>query len=117
MKFVKKYLSSKMKSDMRFLLSARRVKISSEPVCDFCGDSSPVYVYAATRMSTGFRVNCWRWCACVTCSKLVDANDWSGLSERVMARLVPMLPFVVKAVLDEAVQNSVQSFLNDAMTE
>lgn len=66
------------------------------PVCDFCGEHAPAWLYAADRMSTGARVQCWRWAACPECSELVDADAWFRMVERLAARLTEPGPILLK---------------------
>jgi hypothetical protein len=92
MAYVKKPLTAEDLDGMRIALSARTLKLSPEPVCDFCGSSEPRFVYAAVRLSTGEFVANWRWCACVDCSEAIDRDDWRVIENKVIAWLRPKFP-------------------------
>lgn len=85
--YVKKHLTPEVIDSMRISLSAYEKKMSPEPVCDFCGDDTPVTVYAAMRMSTGEYRHAWRWCACSTCEMLLDSDDTTGVINRIINRM------------------------------
>lgn len=54
------------------------------PICDFCGDSDPQWLYASSRMSTGEMIRCWRWAVCPECAQFVDREQWPELHERLV---------------------------------
>lgn len=89
---LKKKLTNAAKAELTETLKVTWPKLSDIPVCDFCGDSAPIFVYAARRMSTGELRACWRWCACEPCSKAIDFGKWNLLNARVTDRLRKMLP-------------------------
>lgn len=90
--YVKKYLDEEAIDGMRLNLAAQERKLSPEPVCDFCGDPKPLFVYAAWKMSTGEMRDCWRWCACGDCSHAVDMESWEVIEAKVLHRLHGLLP-------------------------
>lgn len=96
MKYLKKRLDEEGTDMMRINLSVRERKLSAEPVCDFCGDEHPVFVYASTRMSTGETQQCWRWCACEICSTAIDVEDWNTVESRLIRRLSDLLPSLMR---------------------
>lgn len=94
MKYMKKRLDDEGKDNMRITLSVQEKKLSPDPVCDFCGDLTPTFVYASYRMSTGQMYDCWRWCACEVCSGAIDREDFKVVEERMLHRLHALLPLV-----------------------
>ena len=95
MAYVKELLTAADMDQLRVNLSRRKVKLSPDPVCDFCGDTHPVWRYAATRMSTGEWQRCWRWLACGPCSNAVDSGDWLVVGRRVRKKLRTMVTVIV----------------------
>lgn len=107
----KKKLAPDDINNLRVNLSARVLKFSTEPVCDFCAGPKPVWLYAARRMSTGDPVVNWRWLACDICSNLVDSEDWGALETRisdVLKRLVAVEE--VNAVVLSIIQLQLDEF-------
>ena len=86
--YMKKKLTPEVIDGLRINLSAQDKKLSPDPVCDFCGNDTPVVVYAAIRMSTGEYKHAWRWCACAMCEMLLDDNDSAGVIRRIVDRMV-----------------------------
>jgi hypothetical protein len=68
------------------------IALKSHPVCDFCGDDDPYFIYASSRTSNDEKIRNWRWCACTACSYLVDNNRHEELQKRVEKRLRKLLP-------------------------
>ena len=93
-KYLKVKLDDSRVDTMRISLSVQAVKLSSEPVCDFCGHSVPVWVYGSRRMSTGEFVDCWRWTACQECSNMVDADEWEKVEKRTAGALQRLFPAI-----------------------
>lgn len=87
---MKKYLStpltpaflSQIKANLRKLPSSQRFLGRTEPQCDFCSALNPERIYAATRLTTGQRQDCWRWLACGKCHELITANNFNDLYVR-----------------------------------
>lgn len=96
MKYMKKRLDDEGVDNMRINLSVRELKLSAEPVCDFCGDPTPIYAYASYRMSTGETTQCWRWTACQICSDAIDREDFRIIEARALRRLQSLLPPLTK---------------------
>lgn len=59
-----------------------RPRVGNSPLCDFCGERSPMFVYASSVMSTGQPIRCWRWCACSLCDSDLQTGNWSVLLKR-----------------------------------
>lgn len=116
-RYLKTVLTPEMKDVLRINLSANRSKLSHDPVCDFCGNPDPIYVYRATRFTTGEECENWRWCACPVCSMLVDSNEWDDLKERIKFQLRSMMfgRVVPEHVLNQAVEVSFRAFFRDAV--
>jgi hypothetical protein len=115
--FLKTEYTDELADSLRITLSIEPMKLGPEPVCDFCGFQQPVVLYASDRMSTGERQQCWRWCACSICDRLVTANDWDGLRNRIADRLSAMLSFVGRREIDHVVRQVFEDFLNYAVKE
>lgn len=122
MGYKKRPLTEEIKMDLLSLVLENPMRLADEVLCDFCGGRCPIYIYAAHRMSTGWEINCWRWCACKRCSKLVDANDWVPMKGLVREKLtksfyrsvgVPMPSDLLAAAID----TTFESFLADAVVE
>lgn len=110
MTYLKKILSEEVIEKLTQQLQRTEIRLSDTPVCDFCGDSLPMFVYAATRMSTGEPTACWRWCACTACSDAIDMADWVGLKSRVVVRMESLLP---KGTPDYAILRAVDRALHE----
>lgn len=112
MRYLKKRLDDESKDWMRVNLSVRDKKLSAEPVCDFCGDPHPIFVYGSHRMATGETQQCWRWCACQICSDAIDKEDWDTLQARALRRLNEMMPSVMKGspLILSAIRYALQEF-------
>jgi hypothetical protein len=91
MAYLKKALTPEILDTLRINLSVREKKISHDPVCDFCGNPKPIWVYAADRMSTGAIQRAWRWTACAFCSRFIDKDDWTAVRGRVANRTLRLL--------------------------
>jgi hypothetical protein len=116
--YLKKPLDSAALDTLRINLSVRSDKIASDPVCDFCGNHTPVVVYASSRMSTGAIRQCWRWTACGMCEALVDTDKWTAMHRRVTARLRKMLPpHMPKAMIELAVSVTLEDFHKNVVRE
>lgn len=113
-RYLKVVLSEQTKDNLRISLSVFAHKLSADPVCDFCGDESPVYVYRAKRMSDGSEVECWRWCACARCSYDIDYNHFRDLRHRIATRLQNMTGMPSKLV-EQAVAFVLETFFDDAV--
>ena len=101
---------------MRKALAKQPRKLSGEPCCDFCGGPKPVAVYAASRMSTGVEVRCWRWCACQGCKALIKANDWDALRAQIEDWCRRQMPMPA-AITRKAAAHSFREFLDYAIKE
>jgi hypothetical protein len=88
----------------------RRVKLSNEPCCDFCGDSSPIWQYAAIRMSTGEYRECWRWLACVDCADAIESDEMGRIEDKLILWLEKKFPEVSQSVLRLIVRHALQEF-------
>lgn len=96
MVYLKKRLDEEGVDSMRVNLAMRKLKLSAEPVCDFCGDPQPTFVYASYKMSTGETAQCWRWCACEACSQAIDSDDFVTVETRMLRRFNAMSPPIIK---------------------
>jgi hypothetical protein len=114
MPYLKQSLSDEITDTLRANLSVREKKLSAEPVCDFCGDH-PVVIYAASRMSTGQIRQCWRWCACPTCERLVDSDQWAEVQNRLISKLMKMLPGMPRKLVASAAGVSLHEFIRYAV--
>jgi hypothetical protein len=93
-------------------------RLSAEPVCDWCGDSEPVVVYASRRMSTGEDRQCWRWFACERCERMVERGNWDALERKTIARYKKFFGAKIQAefghvpdsLVNEAVASALQQF-------
>ncbi len=114
MPYAKTILTDDILDDMRINLSAQPNKLSAEPVCDFCGDDSPVCVYHASRTSTGREAVgaevIYRWCACQACEQAVDTDDWYYLENRLVKVLATLLPEFEKSLIRRAARISLDEF-------
>lgn len=82
-------------------------------ICDFCAVASPVYVYAANRMSTGEYRQVWRWAACEDCAACVQLEDWPRLKGRMakaLCRRYQAFATESKEIIDEAIDQSLGEF-------
>lgn len=59
-----------------------RWKGRATPQCDFCADSKPIVVYAASKMTSGEVKDCWRWLACQACHDAITRNDFDAMEKR-----------------------------------
>ncbi len=101
----------------RRLLRRADTKTNNRPICDFCGNSLPLWLYAAKRMSTGVEQACWRWAACIDCAEDIENKDWGKLKQR-MARALQRFSVSLNADwanLRRAVEVSLQSFWDDVI--
>lgn len=114
--YIKRELTPEAFDEMRINLSVRIKKFSPEPVCDFCGDPNPRYVYASRVMSTGEEMMNWRWCACEACSLAVDSDDWQTIHKKLHDRLTGMSPMIKDSpLLVSAIVHALEEFHRDAM--
>ena len=94
----------------------KRISPSPDPVCDWCTDGVPIWVYASRRMASGEYRECWRWMACLRCSRAVENGNWDVLHRRVAARFKKYFfakhpgTSVSDALVDEAVAESLKQF-------
>jgi hypothetical protein len=104
----------------------QRVRHSPEPVCDWCADAAPVYVYAASRTSAGEAARCWRWLACERCNRMIENGNWDALERRVAARFTKFFAAklesrykggVSASLISEAVHSSLKQFHDYAIVE
>lgn len=82
MSWLKKRLAGEDLAQMGEALSRRAAKLYPDPVCDICGAAEPVWVFAASRLSTGHETPCWRWCACERCARDLDHENWDAIIRR-----------------------------------
>jgi len=54
----------------------------TEPQCDFCAHPVPAFCYAASETTSGEKIDCWRWLACVDCHAEITRNDFDALEKR-----------------------------------
>lgn len=94
---------------MRIALSVRQRKLSPEPVCDFCGQEEPIWVYGSSRTSAGEIRDCWRWAACYSCSYLIDSDDWEPIRQKLLKWLERRGP-APRLVLLQAIDMSLDEF-------
>lgn len=111
MAYVKTLLTATLRNQIRN--QARTVRRLSKfgLHCDFCAEFEPSYVYRATRMSTGEDRPCWRWCACVRCSRLIDDDNWDSMLEVIASRVATM-PGLGSIPL-EAIRTAVRTMMKD----
>lgn len=94
MRYLKKRATNEDLDTMRawLVVHALKKKMSSEPICDFCGLRSPEWLYGSTRLSDNDSqllnispdVQCWRWTACAICSPLIDNERWSIVEDHLV---------------------------------
>lgn len=90
---------------------------SKNMICDFCAAFHPTHVYAAARMSTGLRRECWRWAACERCYIAIEALDWAALRERIKSAFLDFMPAMPDELIDHAITVSLQEFFDWAIVE
>ena len=108
--YQRKKLSEADLDRMRINLSVRSDKIGPEPCCDFCGDDTPRFIYAATKMSTGAWTENWRWCACEDCDKWIQTGTWGHIEDKMIAWLQKKFS-VPNQVLRPVVRDSLSEFM------
>ncbi len=113
MAYLKKQLDAIDRDEMRITLSAQISKLSSEPVCDFCGNGHPVAVYASARMSTGETKKCWRWTACDICEMLIDSSQWGLIEKQIEHRLIQLYESIGRPVPDNLIHFAVKGALEE----
>jgi len=86
------------------------ISLSHPPFCDFCGDSQPMFVYAATRLGSGVFMDCWRWCACYDCSEFVEDDEWDSIIAKLTIQLRKVLPNVPAFQIQHAVRRALFEF-------
>lgn len=62
-------------------------KLSTTPVCDFCGHHEPAYFYAASRMTSGEYKRNWRWLACDLCADDIEHERWGKILGRITEKI------------------------------
>src|SRR6185437_4709279 len=62
-RYIRKPLTKHDLDSMRINLSVIQHKLSEEPTCDFCGSSTPAWLYASFWSSAGEFGLRWRWTA------------------------------------------------------
>jgi hypothetical protein len=77
-------------------------EIAGPPICDFCGAHAPEWVYAASRMSTGRKMLCWRWCACPTCAEEIEQDNLSNIINKVTRMLQQNSPVPLRLLKQAA---------------
>ncbi len=118
MAYVKKAITEEAKADMRVNLLFKRLKLSPDPVCDFCGNDAPITVYAAKKLTTGEKTRCWRWCACKQCTFLIDTGAWDDLAHRIAEMLRELFPVDPgEAVLLNSAKLALYTFKAEALEE
>lgn len=108
--YVRKQLTTDDLNEIRIRLATRAVKLSDNPSCDFCGDEHPVWVYAATRMSTGDHIDNWRWSACEDCAAAIEGHDWAKIEDKIIKWLVLRFKDAPKDVLRTVAQQALKDF-------
>lgn len=92
--------------------------------CDFCGDDAPVVIYHSTKRTDGRPVipagaKVLRWASCEECSRLVDADDWTGVEDRVVERLkhyfAEHMSKAPESMIKEAAQAALKAFHYDSI--
>lgn len=91
-------------------LKTLKSNLTYEPVCDFCSDSHPVFIYAAKQMSTGMEIPCWRWCACWDCAEGIEKDEWEDIRMRLLIKIRHELPEVPPDLLKLAVREALVQF-------
>jgi hypothetical protein len=84
------------------------------PICDFCGEHAPEFLYAAGRLTSGEPLPCWRWAACGGCAAKIEAENWQALRAMIaekLARHLDLPPRVVAA----SVRAALRMFTRDAI--
>jgi len=117
MAYVKALLTPVDIAQLRVNLSTQPMKLSDEPVCDFCGSTRPEWRYAATRMSTGEARECWRWLACDQCGTAIEMGMWLVVESRVRGKLREMVKVMgdgaelfTEAILTKSVRAALDQF-------
>lgn len=114
MAYVKKTFSNEEYRDLNDAVKKYQRKVSNKISCDFCGEPHPIFVYAATRMSTGEVKECWRWCACWKCYLLVETNDWDAIRKQLVEWMRKVTPHVPRHLAEQAAHKSFQEFIDYA---
>lgn len=97
--------------------------IGSSPICDFCGERTPIYVYASKVMSTGPKIRCWRWTACAVCDQDIQDHNWGAMLKRTYETtsralgLVFQIDLIEQMKLFEAVSDVYVEFLTNAIVD
>lgn len=91
--------------------------VGKNMICDFCAAFHPTHIYAANRMSTGLRRQCWRWAACHHCNEAIEALDWDTLRERVKSAFLEWMPAMPDQIIEYAITKSMQEFFEWAIEE
>lgn len=99
--YIKKIIVQADIARLTLQLLERPERVSDSPVCDFCGEPEPMFIYASWAMSTGEPVACWRWCACSDCSIAVDSLNWDTLLSRITTKVRSMLPAEIEDIVVE----------------
>jgi len=91
MTYLKKQLSPFDEALLQATVLAHFPRLADHPVCDFCGNDDPEWIYAASRSSIGKTEQVWRWMACATCDNFIGQGRWTELEVRVEAALENLL--------------------------
>ena len=116
-RYAKKLLNEKDLDAMRIALSVLDLKLGPEPCCDFCGYTPPMYVFSSSRMSTGEYRRCWRWCACLSCSRYIDAGQFEPIKDKIMEWAASRIPGMSEKSLRNAAEISFNEFIAYAELE
>lgn len=92
-------------------------KMAKSMICDFCAAFEPTHVYAAKRMSTGLRRECWRWAACQECYEAIESLAWDTLRERIKSAFLEWMPAMPDEIIEHAITVSLQEFFEWAVEE
>jgi hypothetical protein len=92
-------------------LQTCRASLDHPPICDFCGDPHPMFIYAASRMSSGLFTDCWRWCACWTCSHAIENREWDLIEATMVIKLRKTMSSMIPATyIMRAVHKALEEF-------
>jgi hypothetical protein len=121
MTYLKKQIDADTIERTRINLSMRDNKLSPDPVCDFCSDTNPVWVYAASRMASGEARPCWRWMACAGCSRSIDNGNWDKLVRHMVNQFRAIWlkrhgGSVADDLIEKSVRRGLQQFRDWAVT-
>lgn len=69
------------------------------PICDFCAEHAPEFIYAAIQSSAGVPGFIWRWVACPDCHKLIQAGAFGVMIDTIargLERSTPHVPLLIR---------------------